>query len=257
MPPLKKANFQKAKKNRIFQDVVDQIQEAILDRRLAPGDVLPPERQLRETFNISRGTLREALRVLEQKGLIEIRVGTAGGSIVRQAGMEQLTETFTLLIRSGSLSVMDVGQFRTGVEGKTAALAAQRASVQEIRTLETMLQQAEEMNSRGDAGWERFLDTDQEIHKMLAKISKNSLYILVSEMVHDNIRRYYDKFLENTPGRMAENLKDLEDMIAAVRNRQPLEAERVAEEHVHKFIVHMEEKEALLAAPIPKATVKP
>lgn len=230
--------------------MVNQIQEAILDRRLAPGDMLPPERQLRETFNISRGTLREALRVLEQKGLIEIRVGTAGGSIVRQAGMEQLTETFTLLIRSGSLTVMDVGQFRTGIEGKTAALAAHKASEQEIRTLETMLKQAEQMNACGNAGWENFLDVDREIHKMLAKISKNSLYILVSEMVHENIRQYYDKFLENTPGRMAENLKDLEEMIAAVRNHQPLEAERVAEEHVNKFIVHMEEKEALLAETI-------
>ncbi|MDY0374374.1 MAG: GntR family transcriptional regulator [Desulfobacterium sp.] len=257
MPPKKKPHFQKAKKNRIFQDVVDQIQEAILDRRLTPGDMLPPERQLRETFNVSRGTLREALRVLEQKGLIEIRVGAAGGSIVRQAGMEQLMETFALLIRSGSLSVMDVGQFRTGVEGKTAALAAQKASDREVRALETMLKQAKQMNARGDTGWENFLDIDQEIHKMLAKISKNSLYILVSEMVHDNIRQYYDKFLENTPGRMAENLKDLEDMIAAVRTHQPNEAERVAEEHVHKFIVHMEEKEALLAVPKPKAADEP
>ncbi len=257
MTPRKRPDFQKAKKNRVFQDVVNQIQEAILDRRLAPGDVLPPERQLRETFNVSRGTLREALRVLEQKGLIEIRVGTAGGSIVRQAGMEQLTETFVLLIRSGSLSVMDVGQFRKGVEGKTAALAAQNASAREIRDLEALLKQAEQLNARGDIGWEDFLDIDQEIHKELAKISKNSLYILVSEMIHDNIRQYYDKFLENTPGRMAENLKDLEEMIAAVRNHLPHEAERIAENHVHKFIVLMEKKEALLANRQPKATAEP
>lgn len=257
MSAKKGPDFQKAKKNRVFQDVVNQIQEAIIDRKLAPGDILPPERQLRESFNISRGTLREALRVLEQKGLIEIRVGTTGGSIVRQAGMEQLTETFTLLIRSGSLSVMDVGQFRTGVEGKTAALAAQRASAGEIKILETMLKKAEQLNARGSDGWEEFLDIDQEIHKELAKISKNSLYILVSEMVHDNIRQYYDKFLENVQGRMAENLKDLEEMVLAVKNHQPLEAERVAENHVHKFIVHMKEKEALLANRQPKATAKP
>lgn len=257
MSSKKAPDFQKAKKNRVFQDVVDQIQEAILDQRLTPGDVLPPERKLRETFNISRGTLREALRVLEQKGLIEIRVGTTGGSVVRQAGMEQLTETFALLIRSGSLSVMEVGQFRTGVEGKTAALAAQRASALEIKILETMLKKAEQMNARGNDGWEDFLDIDQEIHKELAKISKNSLYILVSGMIHDNIRQYYDKFLENTPGRMAENLKDLEEMVFAVKNHLPQEAERVAENHVHKFIVHMKKKEALLANRQPKATAKP
>ena len=60
--------FQAAKQTKVFQDVVMQIQEAILDGRLKTGDTLPSERQLKGMFNISRGTLREALRVLEQKG---------------------------------------------------------------------------------------------------------------------------------------------------------------------------------------------
>jgi len=246
MPAKRTPDFQQAKKNRIFQDVVSQIQEAILDHRLEPGDMLPPERELRETFNISRGTLREALRVLEQKGLIEIKVGTTGGSIVKQAGMEQLTETFALLIRSGSLSVIDLGEFREGFEGKIAALAAKRATLNDVKRLEAMIENAIIMNSRGTQGWENFLDIDQEIHKELAKISKNPLYIIVSEMIHDNIRQYYDKFLENTPDRMDENLKDLREMVAAVKQNKPQEADRVAEDHVRKFIVRMREKEALL-----------
>jgi DNA-binding FadR family transcriptional regulator len=57
--------FQAAKQTKVFQDVVEQIQGAILDGRLKTGDTLPSERQLKEMFNISRGTLREALRVLE------------------------------------------------------------------------------------------------------------------------------------------------------------------------------------------------
>lgn len=61
--------FQAAKQTKIFQDVVEQIQEAILDGRLKAVDMLPAERELKQMFNISRGTLREALRVLEQKGL--------------------------------------------------------------------------------------------------------------------------------------------------------------------------------------------
>ncbi len=246
MPAKKTPDFQRAKKNRIFQDVVEQIQEAILDRRLEPGDVLPPERELRETFNISRGTLREALRVLEHKGLIEIKVGTAGGSIVKQAGMEQLTETFALLIRSGSLTVIDIGEFREGIEGKIAVLAAKRATPDDIKRLDAMMERAQAMNDRGTEGWEDFLDMDQEIHKELARISRNSLYRLVSEMVHDNIRQYYDRFLDNTLDRMAENLRDLQEMVAAVKHHRPGEAARVAENHVHRFIVRMKDKEALL-----------
>lgn len=57
--------FQEARQNRTFQNVIDQIQEAILQGRLKAGDKLPPERELKEMFNTSRGTLREALRVLE------------------------------------------------------------------------------------------------------------------------------------------------------------------------------------------------
>ena len=72
--------FQAAKQTKVFQNVVTQIEEAILDGRLKTGDTLPSERQLKELFSISRGTLREALRVLEQKGLIEIKPGVGGGS---------------------------------------------------------------------------------------------------------------------------------------------------------------------------------
>ena len=71
--------FRAAKQSRIFQDIVDQIQEAILDGRFKAGDMLPSERELKEMFQTSRGTLREALRVLEQKGLIEIKLGVGGG----------------------------------------------------------------------------------------------------------------------------------------------------------------------------------
>jgi DNA-binding FadR family transcriptional regulator len=184
--------------------------------------------------------------VLEQKGLIEIKVGTAGGSIVKQAGMEQLTETFALLIRSGSLTVIDIGEFREGIEGKIAALAADRATPDDIKRLEAQLERAQAMDARGSGGWEDFLDMDQEIHKELARISRNSLYRLVSEMVHDNIRQYYDRFLDNTLDRMAENLKDLQEMVAAVKHHRPEDAARVAENHVHKFIVRMKDKEALL-----------
>ena len=62
--------FKAAKQNRIFQDVVEQIQETILSGKLTPGEMLPPERELKEMLQVSRGTLREALRVLENKGLI-------------------------------------------------------------------------------------------------------------------------------------------------------------------------------------------
>jgi len=91
--------FQKARQNRIFQDMVEQIQEAILQGTLNPGDKLPPERELKEVFEASRGTLREALRILEQKGLITIKTGVAGGAVVNALTTDQVSESLDLLIR--------------------------------------------------------------------------------------------------------------------------------------------------------------
>ena len=242
MPRKRDTDFQQVKKSRIFQDVVDQIQEAILNRTLRPGDRLPPERELRETFNISRGTLRESLRVLEQKGLIEIRLGTGGGAVVRSAGTEQLTETLALMIRSGTLSVQDIGEFRQGMEGQIARLAAQRATAEDIASLETLVDKAEVEACQGAV--EPFLDIDQEIHKAMGRIAGNALYRYAAQVVHDNIRKYYDNYLEFTQERMDENLQDLKGIVGAIRERRANDATLLAEQHVQRFNERMQEKES-------------
>lgn len=247
MSEIKTSGFQKAKKSRIFQDVVDQIQEAILSHQLKPGDMLPAERDLRETFNVSRGTLREALRVLEQKGLIEIRLGTGGGAIVKNTGMEQLNETLALLIRSGELSVFDVGEFRAGIEEKVALLAAKRADENQITVLDNLLQEAARLTEIGISAWDDFLDTDQEIHKKIAEFSGNTLYRYVNNVIQDNIRRYYDKFLDVTQDRMKQNYQDLAELVGAIRNKDENKAALTAQEHVYAFNSWMREKEAVKA----------
>lgn len=245
MQKKKKTNFQRAKKSRVFQDVVEQIQEAILEGKLSPGDKLPPERELQETFNVSRGTLREALRVLEQKGLIEIRLGTGGGSMVREAGAEQLTETLGLMIRSGRVSVLDIGEFREGMEGRIAFLAASRASDQDVEHLEELLKSAIILADQGKESWEDFLGVDEEIHKEIARIAGNALYRYSAQVVHDNIRRYYDQYLEYSNNRLQENRRDLEKLVKAIKQHNCEEAARIAEKHVHLFNVRMRQKEAL------------
>ncbi len=142
-------SFKKAKKSRIFQDVVEQIQEAILSRKLIEGDRLPPERELCETFNISRGTLREALRVLEYKGLLEIKLGTGGGAVIRSAGIEQFNETLALLIRFGKVSVADIGEFRAGIEGQVATLAAEKSTDKDVVILEMLLKKLKKFKNAG------------------------------------------------------------------------------------------------------------
>jgi DNA-binding FadR family transcriptional regulator len=232
--------FRAARQNRIFQDVVDQIQEAILGGTLKPGDMLPPERELKETFAISRGTLREALRVLEQKGLIEIRLGVNGGAVVKAEDTAgQFSDSLDLLIRFQKISLLHLAEFREGVEGTVAAVAAERAAKEDIRKLEALLEEARTHVAQGAAGWNDFLTVDKRFHQELARITGNPIYIFVNKMVHDNIQRYYDDFLPPDEKRLNENFQDLCNIVELVKQGQAADVRRLAQKHVRRFNEYM------------------
>lgn len=227
--------FKVAKQNRIFQDVVDQIQDAILRGDLKPGDMLPPERDLKEAFQTSRGTLREALRILEQKGLIEIKLGVNGGAVVRAAMLDQFAENLELLVRFQQISLTHLAEFREGVEGAVAAMAAQRAQAEDVALLESLLKEAQVHVDGGAECWNAFLAVDKRIHQALARISGNPMYIMVHRMVHENIQRYYDRFLPADEKRINENYQDLCDIVQAIKQGQATEAQVLAQRHVRRF----------------------
>ena len=231
--------FRVAKQSRIFQDVVDQIQDAILRGDLAPGDTLPPERDLKDMFQTSRGTLREALRVLEQKGLIEIRLGVRGGAVVRAATAEPFSESLDLLIRSQKVSLDHLAEFREGVEGTVAAMAARRAEPTDIQMLEGLLEEARVHVDAGPDAWDEFVGVDKRFHQALARIAGNPIYILVHQMVHDNIQRYYDDFLPANTSMLDENFQDLCNLLDLVKHRRVDEAGHLARMHVRRFNGYM------------------
>jgi len=232
--------FQTAKQTKVFQDVVEQIQEAIFEGRLKAGETLPAERDLKEMFNISRGTLREALRVLEQKGLIEIRLGVGGGSVVKSIDTEQIRESIGLLIRSQNISVGHLAEFREDVEGIVAAHAAERHTADDIKTLRQLLAYAGKCVDQGISQRDAFIKLDKQIHMKLAVITGNPIYISVLYSIHDNIHRYYDRFLALENHELRENYQDLCEIIQAVENGQADLARKLARNHVLRFSRYME-----------------
>jgi len=236
--------FQAAKQTKVFQDVVEQIQEAIFDGRLQTGQTLPAERELKTMFNISRGTLREALRVLEQKGLIEIKLGVGGGSIVKAVDTAQISESLGLLIRSQKVSLNHLARFREDVEGIIAAHAAQRRSQEDIKKLKQLLTKALECVEQGRTQRDTFINIDKQIHMSLAEISGNPIYISVLHSIHDNIHRYYDRFLSMEKPELEENYQDLYDIIEAVEKGRVEQARDLAQHHVKRFNRYMKKKRA-------------
>lgn len=235
--------FKQVKQNKAYQDVVEQIQEAIMEGSLKPGSLLPAERELKEQFGISRGTLREALRVLEQKGLIEIRTGVAGGSVIREVNSENLSDNLGLLIRNRAVSLRDLAEFREGMEGSVAALAAQRATEPDRSQLERLLVEAEGHLKEGRKGWDAFVRTDEQIHLALARISGNQLFIAVLTSVYHNIHTYYENYLPWNKALLQENFDDLRNIVAAVSEGDAERAREMALGHVLRFNKYMEERQ--------------
>ncbi len=240
--------FQAAKQTKVFQDVVEQIQEAILDGRLTAGQTLPAERELKETFNISRGTLREALRVLEQKGLIEIKLGVGGGSVVKAVDTDQISESLGLLIRSQKVSLNHLAQFREDVEGIVASHAAEKRVAKDIDRLKDLLTDARSCVKKGRSRRNAFIDIDKQIHMTMARITGNPVYISVLNSIHDNIHRYYDRFLSMEEPELAENYRDLRDLVNAVECADAKRACRLAKRHVQRFNQYMQKREGASAS---------
>jgi DNA-binding FadR family transcriptional regulator len=237
--------FQAAKQTKVFQDVVTQIQEAILEGRLKTGDTLPSERQLKDMFNISRGTLREALRVLEQKGLIEIKLGVGGGSVVKDLNAEQVSEGLALLIRSQKVSLNHLAEFREDVEGIVAARAAERHSKADISSIKALLDKARKCIDGGTSQRNAFIEIDKQIHMTLAEVAQNPIYISVLHSVHENIHRYYDRFLSMEERELQENYQDLCDIVEAVEKGRTDHARRLARDHVRRFNQYMKHRKQM------------
>jgi len=148
--------FTPAKQGRVSQEIVDQVERAIISQRLKPGDRLPTERELQEKLQTSRGTVREALGILKHKGLVEIRRGGKGGAYVREVGVDQVSESLAFLIKHRRVSFKELAEFRICAEGTAAGLACERATPEEIEDFNEALARGEEILNVENPDLEQF-----------------------------------------------------------------------------------------------------
>ena len=121
MPQLKLAPIHVPKSSDVL---ADQLRKQILGGALAPGAALPTERDLVTQTRLSRGSVREALRILEAEGLVSTRPGRLGGSVARQPGDESLAKYINLFVHGRGISLKAVLQTREAIEPSLARLAA-------------------------------------------------------------------------------------------------------------------------------------
>ena len=164
--------------------LADQLRRQILGGAVGPGSSLPAERDLVTQTGLSRGSVREALRILEAEGLVSTRPGRQGGSVARQPGDDSLARSVSLFVHGRGISLISLLQTREAVEPSLAQLAAQNRTDAELQELVEITQRVED--AFADAPL--YLAANVEWHCAIANASHNELLrafmIAISTMVY-------------------------------------------------------------------------
>lgn len=163
--------------------LANHLRQQILDGVLSEGTWLPVERSIATSSGLSRGTVREALRILEFEGLIEIRPGRAGGSIVRRPSAQGVRRSLDAFIRGRGVRLTSLLEIREAIEPAAAALAAIRRDEKDVDELERL---SAAMHQTTDAN--QFLRLNVDWHVAVVRSTHNELMFAVmstlSNVVH-------------------------------------------------------------------------
>ena len=213
------------RRSRIYEHIVDQIHALIREGRWAPGDQIPPERELAERFRVSRTSVREALRALEMQGIIESRQG--GGTFVRSADTEALVPPLAAAILRGQREMTEVLEVRELIEPGISRLAAMRANPEVVAELEQILDRQRECIASGRP----FVDEDTAFHYTLARAADNHILLRLHNVILDVLRESRQTYL-HVPDRPAMSLRGHEAILAAVSARDGEGAQQASLAHI-------------------------
>jgi DNA-binding FadR family transcriptional regulator len=208
---------------RVARDLVNHI----IDNNLDEGTRLPNETQLVEVFQVGRTTLREALRLLETRGVITIRPGPGGGPVVRRPRPDDLRESLTLIMQFGGASLRDVFEARTALEPMHARLAAERLTDDQIAELSASVERMRQNNKDHEV----FLEENRAFHQTIAEASGSSVLCVFNQTLQ-SIADGSLVGVEYTARRRLAVAAAHENVVEALQSRDPLAAEEAMRSHV-------------------------
>jgi GntR family transcriptional repressor for pyruvate dehydrogenase complex len=230
------------KKMRIHEEVFSQLRELIGAGRFKPGDQLPAERELAETFKVSRTSVREALRALETQGLIVSRTGA--GNFVADLPVESLVGPLARLLIDEKKALADVFEMRKLIEPQIAALAAERASGADIAQMRRIIRKQSAAVRRGETG----VEADAELHFVIGRAAQNrALQKLVSGLM-EILGRSREESLQ-TDKRRAASIEAHRRIVAAIEKHDKAKARSEMLRHIEQV-----EESVLLTKPAAKKT---
>jgi GntR family transcriptional repressor for pyruvate dehydrogenase complex len=220
--------IRQVRKAKVYHEIVDQIKGLITDGRINPGDRLPPERELAELFQASRNSVRDAIRVLEQMGLIESRQGD--GTYVRTLSADELTEPLALCLLQSRTQMKELWEVRRILEPALAESAASCITEEELVELELVLEVQQRKVQAGAIA----LEEDTAFHYGIAEAARNGVMMRVMDTLVDLLRQSRERSLQQRD-RPAFSHAGHVRILRALRRRDPAAARAEMLKHLREI----------------------
>ncbi|MGH3438217.1 MAG: FadR/GntR family transcriptional regulator [Sciscionella sp.] len=220
--------FSRISVGRVSAVIVDQIRLVIRQGQLRPGDRLPAERELCERFGVSRVTVREALRVLESNGLIDIRVGARGGAFVTAPSRDRVGEGLTDLLLLSALNPADVTEVRFILELGIVQAVCERATDEDISELRSICHDARAALARSEYS----MALSATFHVRVAESTHNPAVVMLVESFRGALLMSLEAAHNRAPEMGRLGVDEHESFVDAVAARDAKLARRIMREHL-------------------------
>ncbi len=216
------------RKKRAYEDIVKQIRRLIEKGKFKRDDQLPTERELSETFKVSRATVREAIFSLEAINLVGRRQGD--GTYVIASTEEALVKPLATYLFHDKDDLIEIFSLRKIIEPEIAQLASENATPEDVIELEEIIKE----QKREMASYKNTILTDSEFHRSLARIAKNRVLERLMLALADLLRKTREKYFQ-TEERKQQSLKDHLNILTAVKDGNGTNARKAMHRHIENL----------------------
>ncbi|GIJ59609.1 GntR family transcriptional regulator [Virgisporangium aurantiacum] len=217
--------------------VAQRIMRDVVIERLQPGDLLLPERTMLEKYQTGRGTLREALRLLEFQGVIALKPGPRGGPVLQDPDSTHLAGTLVLLMQLRKAPFRSIVEVRTAMEPMISRLAADRMTDESLAELAGTIDRMREHLDQQDL----FLEANKRFHDIIAWSSGNPLFGYIVDSLLGIMDGTVIGIDYPRPRRVA-IVKAHDEILTALQRRDPDAAEDRMRDHIRAYVRYAEKK---------------
>lgn len=212
------ANFTRIRKSKLYEEVADEIEGLIINETLKVGEKLPSETVLAEELGVSRNILREAFKVLAERGLITVKTGQ--GAFVDKPRTRALEGLLNRVVSLNDVSMDQIFEIRRALEGKACFSAASKITEQQMEELEQIVYKMQDSRTN-QAAW---CDCELRFHTKIAEASGNPLFSFMINAISKLLLDVYESGYENV-GAKAEGIQGHQEIIAALQKGDGEQAE--------------------------------